>query len=417
MQHLITQQLRQHFPHQTDFLIGLSGGIDSVVLLDLMQQQPHLNLRAVHIHHGLSKNADDWAIFCQQCCAEYGIPLIVKPVRVSGSAGVEANARQARYQAISELIRAEEVFVTAHHLDDQAETLLLALKRGSGIKGLSAMQAVSVQQNFTFFRPLLSCTKTAISAYAEQRGLRWINDESNSNNRYDRNFLRNEILPMLNQRWPQFQQMVARSAQHCAEQQQLIDELLEEDLASRIGTQHQFDISGFERLSPLKQKQLVRLWLEKRGIAMPSTAQLQAVISELIFAKADKNPEVKLANHIIRRYRQAIFITDTAHQPSFTLDIPPQYDTQLPHHSGTLQRNGGELLCTINGKTHRLSLPNALKNELLRLTFGHHGRVREYGKPHREEMKKIWQKHQIPTWERDHTPLLFWQDDLVAVLA
>lgn len=388
-----------------------------MVLLDLMRQQPHLKLRAVHIHHGLSQNADDWAEFCQQYCTTYAIPLVIKKVTVIGKQGIEANARQARYHAISEIIHPNEVFVTAHHLDDQAETFLLALKRGSGIKGLRAMQAVGFLQNFPIFRPLLTCHKTDILAYAEQQQLTWICDESNQDDRYDRNFLRHEVLPILNQRWPQFNQMVARSAQHCAEQQALIEELLNEELLRRTSTPYVLDIHSFEQFSTAKQKQLIRLWLEKSGVAMPSAVQLQAVISELIFANADKNPEIKLDTYWLRRYQQAIFIINQPEdRPIFTQDLPPQPHTLLPHHSGTAQRYGNTLVCTIYGKTHRLLLPAALQNEPLRLIFRQRGKVKEYGKPHREEMKKIWQKYQVPTWERTHTPLLFWQDELVAVL-
>lgn len=415
MHSLILQQTHQYFPTQRDFLIGLSGGVDSVVLLHLFAQQPHLNLRAVHIHHGLSPNADSWLAFCQQLCHRYNVPLISQKVHVQGDSGLEANARNARYQAISQLISPNEVFVTAHHLDDQVETFFLALKRGSGIKGLSAMQAVSNWQNFAIFRPLLSISKTSILHYAEQQKLQWINDESNADNRFDRNFLRNQILPELNQRWSHFSQMVARSAQHCTDQQTLIEELLTEELSRRIGENQQLDITNFAQFSPLKQQQLVRLWLEKNGITMPSTAQLQAVICEVIFALPDKIPEVKLGDKYIRRFRQAIFITEKISLSLFAdIDIPP--NSQRKQDWGEYQRTPTELICTIWGKTYRLSLPNELQLQPLTLKFGQTGKVYEYGKSHREEMKKIWQKNSVPPWERHRTPLIFCQEQLLFVL-
>ncbi|MWR52261.1 tRNA lysidine(34) synthetase TilS, partial [Escherichia coli] len=135
------------------------------VLLHLLAEL-QLNLRAVHIHHGLSPNADSWAAFCEQVCKRLKIPFILQKVTVDRSEGIEAGARTARYQAIGEIIQPNEVLVTAHHLDDQAETFLLALKRGSGIKGLSAMQAVGFWQNFTIFRPLLNVSRAQIEQYA-----------------------------------------------------------------------------------------------------------------------------------------------------------------------------------------------------------------------------------------------------------
>lgn len=419
----LQQKVSQHFPHKSHFLIGLSGGIDSVVLLHLFkhaQTQLNLHLRAIHIHHGISANADHWATFCQQLCHEWDIPFISQKVNVAGKQGIEAEARAARYQAIGERIQPNEVLVTAHHLDDQAETFLLALKRGSGIKGLSAMQAVSYIANFAIFRPLLECSKADITAYAEQHQLRWINDESNDNNAYDRNFLRNDILPPLNQRWPQFNQMVARASQHCAEQQQLIEELLAEELQQRADwSQQSLVIAHFAAFSHAKQQQLVRLWLEKLAVAMPSMPQLEQIIQHLILAEADKNPQVKLGDRIIRRYQQRIFVTrEFADTRDFSLELPPNHpqEIHLPDGIGSIQRSGHQLICKKMGQTTRLSLPEALLNQVLQLKLHHAGKVNLYGKTQREDMKKIWQKHHVPVWMRSRTPLIFFEDQLVAVM-
>lgn len=418
--HTLTTQLHQHFPQQHDFLIGLSGGVDSVVLLHLLTQYPNLNLRAVHIHHGLSPNADHWADFCETLCQQLNIPFELRKVVVKGHQGLEANARAARYQAISETIRPTEVFVTAHHLDDQAETFLLALKRGSGIQGLSAMQVVSNWQNFAIFRPLLDVSKAEILHYADSQKLVWITDESNADNGFDRNFLRNQILPALNQRFTQFNQMVARSAQHCAAQQALIEELLNAELSQRIGEQNQFDIRGFEHFSALKQQQLIRLWLKKNNVVMPSQTQLQAVISALIFAKQDRNPEMKLGDKLIRRYQKTIFVTEQIEkQEPIYIEIPePSSDKHIgsPLQNIAITRSSTELICTISGKTHRFPIPIELQNQPLILKTGQTGKIQQYGKPHREELKKIWKAHNVPVWARSTTPLLFFQDKLVAVL-
>lgn len=414
-------QLAEHLPNQRHFLIGLSGGVDSVVLLDLFRRLPNVHLRAVHIHHGLSPNADSWAVFCEQLCQQYHVPFFCQRVQVSGDNGLEANARHTRYHAISEIIQPHEVLVTAHHLDDQAETFFLALKRGSGIQGLGAMQAVGNWQNFTIFRPLLSLPKTSLLDYATLNNLTWIVDESNESDVYDRNFLRHHILPILNQRWEKFSQMVARSAQHCAEQQALIEELLAEELEKRIVAEQGFSIQAFEQMHRLKQRQLLRLWLAKCGVAMPSQSQLQAVIDEVIFANADKNPQLRLGEKMVRRYQQTLYLTDLELPTirDFSLILTPEdcgKVFRLPENIGTIVRADNELICTFSEKTDRLRLSSSLQQQPLTIQFYYSGKVRLYGKTQREEMKKIWQANGVPVWQRGRTPLLFYGEELVAVI-
>ncbi|QGM81725.1 tRNA lysidine(34) synthetase TilS [Otariodibacter oris] len=421
MQMIFQSQLSQYQANQREFLIGLSGGIDSVALLHLFvqaRQSLDLTLRAIHIHHGLSPNADSWVEFCQQLCQEWNVPLTVCRVKVSGKDGIEAEARKARYQAIQQNIFLNEVLATAHHLDDQAETFFLALKRGSGIKGLSAMQAVSFAHGFTLFRPLLACSKAEITQYAKSQKLSWIEDESNSNTDYDRNFLRQKILPLLNQRWQQFNQMVARASQHCAEQQSLIEELLEEELTRRIDAKRQkISIAGFEQFSIQKQQQLLRLWLEKSGIEMPSTAQLSQIIHQLISADHDKNPQVVLGEYILRRYQQAIFITHSLPDIlDFCLSLEPMQKIQLPADLGEVKRTGSEIFYKISEESYHFSLPTSLHNQALTITLSAPSKVKVYGKAHREEMKKIWQQHQVPVWLRSRIPLVFFEEQLVLLL-
>lgn len=421
MQRPFFNQIEQHFPTQTDFLIGLSGGVDSVALLHLfcqLCQHKPLNLRAIHIHHGLSPNADSWAAFCQTLCEQWQIPLSVQQVQVVGTQGLEANARQARYQAIQAHIQPNEIFCTAHHLDDQVETFFLALKRGAGLKGLSAMQAVSFWQRFTIFRPLLSFSKAELLTYATVEKLPWIEDESNANTQFDRNFLRNDVLPLLNQRWQQFNPMVARASQHCAEQQQLIEELLADELNQRADFAEQsLNIDGFEHFSLLKQQQLIRLWLARCQQPMPSKALLKQIIQQLIFAEKDKNPQVKVGQKMVRRYQQKIFLTEESPFDSlFQREVNIKDVIELPHNLGTLIRTEGSLICKTSHGTTRLLLPVELQNQPLIVQFVAPSKVKCYGKAHREEMKKIWQAHKIPVWQRHCTPLVFFGEELVGIL-
>ncbi|OOS00843.1 tRNA lysidine(34) synthetase TilS [Haemophilus paracuniculus] len=410
-------QIEQHFPH-AHFVIGLSGGVDSVVLLHLFRQL-NVEVRAIHIHHGLSPNADSWADFCHALCQRWQIPCVVRKVKVQGEKGVEGNAREARYQALGEQIQADEILVTAHHLDDQAETFLLALKRGSGVKGLSAMQAVSYRQNLTLFRPLLGISKADLINYAKQQDLLYIQDESNQINDFDRNFLRNEILPALNQRWQHFNQMIARSAQHCAEQQTLLEELLAEELNKFADVQRKsLNIAEFPYFSHAKQKQLIRLWLTRHQIPMPTTAQLQQILEQLISAKQDKNPQLQLGKIWLRRYQQRIFLTPTLHDfKHFVATLKPHQSLTLPDNLGQLNHLQTTLSFKKNGQTTRLNLPTELQQSELTIKLYHSGKVERYQTPQREDIKKLYQQAQIPVWERARTVLVFTEQKLLYIFS
>ncbi len=414
------QQLQTLLPQQTAFLLALSGGLDSVVLLHLLLQLRRtrsFSLRAIHIHHGLSPNADNWATFCQTLCATHQVALQIERVSVSRD-NLEANARAARYHAIRQHRTENEVVLTAHHLDDQVETFFLALKRGSGVQGLGAMAAVGEPHGFPLCRPLLSFDKATLRRYALQHQLEWVEDESNADSDFERNFLRNQALPLLQSRWAQFNEMVARSSRHCAEQQQLLDELLAADLARLADFQQKsLHIGEFQHFSALKQQQLLRLWLGKCGLMMPSSAQL-AQLQQLVFAAVDKNPQLQLGEWTIRRYQQQLFITGAC--PPLApqaIDLPWAQWLPLPEIDGEIWRDEHEIICKISDKTTRLLLPSALQHAPLQVRFAVQGKVKCYQQPNREEMKKIWQKNSVPPWERTRTPLIFWQDELVAVIA
>lgn len=408
------QQLTAYPPSQA-YLVALSGGVDSMVLLHLLHRTQH-PLRAIHIHHGLSPNADNWVQFCANQCEKLGVSLIWQKVNVDAQRNLEANARAARYQAIANNIAPQEILLTAHHLDDQVETFFLALKRGAGVKGLAAMQAVSSRQNFTLFRPLLPFTKAEILVYAKHHQLVWVNDESNQNSDFDRNFLRQKVLPQLSERWQHFPQQVASAVAQCQAQQTLIEELLTETLQTLANIpKKQLNIATFPQFSRLKQQQLLRLWLAQCGCLMPSQIQLNTLIDEVIFAQIDKQPKLQLGKQLIRRYQQHLWITedDIYIEPS-RHELLPLATINIANWQFTRQQQ--QLICQKQHESYRLLLPETLMNAALTIVFGQQGKVKQYGKPQREEMKKIWQASGIPPWERANTPLLFWQDELVYVL-
>ena len=217
--------------------IAYSGGVDSQVLLHAATkwaQQQGIDATALHLNHGLSPNADDWQAFCEVQCEALGLPLLSRQVDIgkSSSSGLEQRAREARYTWFESLLEAGDVLLMAHHREDQAETFMLRAMRGSGVRGLAAIPATRTLGKGRLKRPFLHHSKADILTYATQQGLNWIEDESNLSLKFDRNYIRHQIMPVLAKRWPQASRQLQRSVQNCRDDQQLLDELAEMDLAS-----------------------------------------------------------------------------------------------------------------------------------------------------------------------------------------
>ena len=411
----IEKQLKQ--TSAQGFLIALSGGLDSTVLLSLFaklrQKRPHLqplSIRAIHIHHGLSQNADNWAKHCQNLCDQFQIPLVIERVQVNKTNGIEAGAREARYQAIKKLLQTQEMLVTAHHLNDQTETFFLALKRGSGLQGLGAMQQQSVLFGMPILRPLLGFTRTQLEDYAQKEKLNWITDESNEDNRYDRNFLRNEILPELRERWAHFDLAVQRSAQHCFEQQQLINDLLSEAFAEHCQIKNQFKLYQFRKYSLAKQTALLRMWFVENQLEMPSKRQLTQLINDVILAREDANPQFQLVNKVIRRYKDSLYLTKPFSDLTKCILKLEQNTLSLPDDLGNLTVQENERNLIFYWQNYSVMLD---KTDLpISIRFGYSGKVKHHPKSPREDIKKLWQSLDIPPWQRNRIPLIFYGDEL-----
>ena len=399
------QQLQQH----RQFLVAFSGGLDSTVLLHQLvcwwRQEPGSSLRAIHIHHGISQNADRWVEHCQQLCAEWQVPLVVERVTLMpGGAGLEAEARAARYQAFREALLPGEVLLTAQHLDDQSETLLLALKRGSGPAGLSAMPVSATFADTQLIRPLLHETRATLLLWAQRYGLRWIEDESNQDDAYDRNFLRLRVLPLLNARWPHFAEAAARSAALCGEQEQLLDELLADELSRLLDVNGSLAIDPLVSMSGPKRAALLRRWLAAMGATMPSREMLTRLWQEVALAREDASPCLRLGDFDVRRFQQRLWRVKA---------LPGQTDRQIEwqnlHAPLVLPDGLGQVSLLPGGNIH---LPRA--DEPVTIRFKAPGMLHIVGRHGGRKLKKIWQELGVPPWLRDTTPLLFYGDTLIA---
>ena len=390
-------------------LVAFSGGLDSTVLLhQLVQwraQHPEVALRAIHIHHGLSPHADSWVQHCESVCMQWQVPLVVERVHLEDDGlGIEAQARRARYQAFAQTLLPGEVLMTAQHLDDQCETFLLALKRGSGPAGLSAMGENSPFAGTQLIRPLLAQTREALEAWARQHELCWIEDESNQDDTYDRNFLRLRVTPLLQQRWPHFAQAVARSAALCAEQESLLDELLASDLADCITAHGTLLLVPLMMVSDVRRAALLRRWLAGLNAPMPSRDGLERIWQEVALAREDASPSFRLGEYEVRRYQSQLWWVKSVDGQSETVIPWLEWKTPLalPAGLGSVQLiSAGEL-----------RMPQA--DEAVSIRFKAPGLLHIVGRNGGRKLKKIWQEQGIPPWRRDTTPLLFYGETLIA---
>ncbi|GAA6205870.1 tRNA lysidine(34) synthetase TilS [Thalassotalea sp. SU-HH00458] len=416
-----------HYPH-APIVIAYSGGVDSQVLLHAIAQLKKNNMvnqavMAIHVNHGLSQSAGQWQQFAKQQCQLLNIDFKTINVNVIDKprTSLEAQARDARYQALADLSPSNAVILTGHHQDDQVETFFLSLKRGSGLKGLSAMAMVSSFANAKqkLLRPLLQISRENIVCYAQENQLTWLEDESNDDIRFDRNFLRKEILPQLKARWLNFNDTVMRSTQHCQEAQSILDEVAAQDLAQCIQAQRVLSIAPLLLLSQARFNLVIRYFIEQHQGLMPSQQQLQQLYQQLTEAGKDKNPAVKLGEIWLRRFQDKLYLTEDYQSVinwRYDYDLAQthgEYSIELPDGLGDVTVTYDEL--NVHEKSFTLSLPDSLQS--MSIVFAHDNPkcLPEYRQQSRP-LKKVLQELSIPPWQRKRLPLLFINDELAAVI-
>jgi len=400
-------------PH---LLVAFSGGLDSSVLLHaLAQLQAKLTfkLSAMHVHHGLSTNADVWASFCEKVCSDFNIPFQLKKVVIDKSSGlgIEATARNVRYQALSE--SKADFICLAQHQDDQAETLLLQLARGAGVKGLAGMARVDVERKL--LRPLLGFSRAELEAYAKQHHLQWIEDESNDDTQFDRNFMRHEVLPVLQKRYPAVTQTLSRSAEILAETGALLDDLAQLDASLAIESapnNQKLNIRILKNLSDARQANLIRWWLSQNQISMPSAQQLQQILQQLCLAKSDALIKIKVAeSQYLRRYQgSAYLVSESVVSSPINLLWQGEEVVSLPNQSCLIfTKKMGEGLALQRDGLMQANMKLRIKNR-----EGGEKFKPELGRPSRT-LKSVLQSIEMPPWLREQLPLIFMDETLVYI--
>jgi tRNA(Ile)-lysidine synthase len=393
--------------------VALSGGIDSVVLLHLLhqfQKTQNFTLKASHVHHGLSKNADKWVKFCEKLCTKLSIPLDVNYIKLpqKKSLGIEGEARQLRYEKL--LQSQTDLVVLAHHEDDQAETFLLQLIRGAGVKGLSSMANFDAIRRL--WRPLLNASRIDIERYAKKHQLKWIEDESNQNIDFDRNFIRSKVLPILKNRFRHIIKVISRSSAHLAEAQHLLDDLAKNDLKSYLKSKnykHKLQVKTLNKLSNIRAKNVLRYWLELNHQLMPSTDLLDELLRQVLTAKKDATIKIQLSkDYEICRYKDEIYIVQKNPQRQKNYEIIWDGESEI------LLPNGTQLnFKKVKGRGINFKFLNDQKLIIRNRQGG------EFFKPEAKrptkKIKQLLQESDLPPWQREYLPLIFIGDELASV--
>ncbi len=394
------------------FVVALSGGLDSMVLLDLSWQllvnHPRHRLSAIHVHHGLSEHADAWEQHCRQQCQQRAIPLRVVRVTISREprASIEAEARDARYAAIAKACDDDSLLLLGQHRDDQAETLLLQLKRGAGPKGLSGMGQEGINAYGTpFLRPLLDLSRQQLCAMAKARGLDWVDDESNQDERFDRNFIRQQVLPLLNQRFGDIAVPLARSARLIAQEHQLLQEVVQARLTGLCQGPGQLQLSGLWNYSEAWQRQLLRAWLSGFMDWPPSETQLREILKQARMASRDSQMQLDFAEGCVRRFNHSLYWVPTAEAAQPGQLTAGQWLACPAGRIGLVLDPGDTpILARVPGNT----VLSVIYGELNR-------RFRPEGHTQSKPLKQWLKAWSVPPWERQRLPQVLLGEDIICL--
>lgn len=429
----------------TAYVVAYSGGLDSQVLLYCCKALK-LPLRAVHVHHGLQNRADDWVLHCQATCNDLNVPLDIIYVDAKKKPGQspEESARIVRYQALQENLKESECLLTAQHLDDQAETLLLQLFRTAGTAGLSAMPAHRQFGQYRHLRPLLSFSRKEIEAFAAAHALQWVEDPSNQDVSYDRNFIRKNILTSLKQRWPEVAEQLSTVARLQSKNLQVLEDMAAIDLANvlrptgsqRTGSRYRvvslLSNTELKRLSSARLLNVLRYWIKDtlKNEAMDdwplqnvlSRNLLESIEKTLVCSRQDATPVVVINTYELRRYQDRLYLLQPRLLQPQLLQTQPAMKQSEMSQSIDWRPSSALVLSAINSRIlPQINIAGGLNKrlltEVLKISYRKGG---EYfhpaGRQHSQRLKKLLQEENIPPWDRDSVPLLYYNDELIAVI-
>lgn len=387
------------------------------VLAQVREHNPRLRLRALHVDHRLQAQSGHWAEQCVQWAQQLQVECAVLPVAVTdiGDFGVEAAARKVRYAAFKSALQPREMLVTAHHADDQLETILLALMRGSGVDGLAAMPACVRFGAGWHARPLLGFTHESLHEWAQARRIAYLTDPTNSDTHFDRNFLRQEVVPMLKTRWPAIARTASRSASHLAEAQALLDDWTENDYLLAT-VDDALSVDALRELPTPRRYALLRFWLQQHDVLMPSTRVLHSLEHDMLQSAHDRVPYVQWHGAEVHRHRDLLYVE----KPLTEWDVGEKLawtwrqELLLPSELGSLSLSSHELPQTNDRYAVGIALDRLPTQLTVRFRDGGE-RIRLPKEKHHRALKKLLQESAVLPWWRERLPLIYADDKLVAV--
>ena len=395
------------------YVVAFSGGLDSSVLLHALasaRAEHSKPIVAIHVDHGLQPDSKSWVEHCRRFTAELRVPFENLEVTVATGTGqgVEAAAREARYAALQGLLKPGDWLLSAHHRDDQAETVLMNLMRGSGTTGLGGIPAARRIGDCWLVRPLLDVSRDELEDYANSHTLETLTDPSNLEQQFDRNYLRHEILPRLDERWPDAANRIRRSATLAREASMLLAELAEIDRRQCTDRADRLSVAALRELSVERQRNLLRYLVVEVGLPAPGATQLEQIVSELVPAREDAQPLVAWPGACARRYRGRLYLLP-ATDPEFEVEAPQKVSgdrVPLPDGLGELELQRGA----------DRGLSDALVSGGLEVRYRVGGEeIKPVGQQHTRKLKKLLQEEGVVPWMRERLPLLYAAGNLVAV--
>ena len=410
IEEILKQQIQAHSIKK--ICVSLSGGVDSIVLLYALNQclDKGCLIRAIHINHNLAKDSQVWADFCKRTCDRIQIQIDIHSIKVKNTEGfgIEAAARKARYQKLQRSIQEGEWLMTAHHQEDQLETILLRMARGTGIEGL---QGIQKQFNFgkgKILRPLLDVSKSEVLGYARKNNLDWVEDASNQETYFDRNFLRMNVIPKLKERWPAFSSSVSRLSNISNQTSTLLKELAQQDLGSNYPIKN-LDIDILKNKSNGRVINIIRFLILKNEMTVPSMKVLNSGVNILLNPKS-VNPTMVWNNYCIKRYVDKLYFLKLS-------ELQPNQSNKLMHWSidePLILDEDGSSLAAIMAIGRGLSLKKCNKNLDVQFRKGGES-IRPVGHKITKKLKKLFQEDRILPWTRDKIPLLYKKNELIGV--
>ncbi len=401
----------QQLSTPANICVAYSGGVDSHVLLDLFHQLQQANeiqnLRAIHINHGLQSQSDQWQQHCQNICDGYHVPLTVTRLHLAEqvSSGIEEAARNARYQFFESELSHDECLVMGHHMDDQAETILFRLLRGTGLSGAVGIPKKRKLAQGMLFRPLLDTPRKIIESYAHIRQLCWIEDPSNQTDYYSRNFLRNQVTPLLQKKWPSYLKSLQRFSSHCEEQAELAEEIALYDWQA-VNEQQKLNIDKLKGLSTARQKNLLRYWSKHLLSTTPSHKELTELLRQ--FHSTNRTQiHLSFAGSQVQQLGQWLVLAEK-------IKIREAFDN-------VEWKDLNELITLSNGfRLHREFTENGLRPPLdnervyIKMRQGGERCLPDY-RQKSTNLKRIFQELNVPAWQRKSLPIIYYNDQIVAI--